>query len=75
MTATTTPTTDRRRAELPRRVRCPRCGDTGVIERMVPRYIGHGMGGERVYSAVHRVLAREVCPCRQGWNQRLEETA
>ena len=52
-------------------MRCPRCGDTGVIERMEPRYIGHGLNGEKVYSAVHKVLQRSVCACRAGWNQRL----
>jgi hypothetical protein len=70
MTTTTAQQTADRRT-LPRRVHCHRCGDTGVIERMEPRYIGHGMHGEKVYSACHTVLARYVCACRRGWNQRI----
>ena len=70
MTATRTPA-PAGHIHRPHRIRCVICGDTGVIERMEPRYIGHGANGEKVYSAVHTVLARYVCTCRQGWNQRI----
>ena len=71
---TLNPATATRRAELPRRVTCVRCGDTGTVWSMERKVIRHMRDGMHVYSA-HRVRVGRVCACRQGWNQRLEQSA
>ena len=67
---TTTTVTDRRRAELPRRVTCLACGDTGTVWTMERKVIRHMRDGLHVYSA-HKALTGRVCACRAGWNQKI----
>lgn len=44
-------------------VRCKVCLDTGIIDTMVPRYIGRASDGSKVYNPHHLVLARTFCHC------------
>ena len=48
------------------RVKCKLCMDTGVIERVEAKLLGHTASGVEVRGP--RTMGyREACSCRQGW--------